>query len=99
MHFIVRINQFWIQIIILNCFSTPQVLSLKQKYQLYVHYVHLNSFIQHVYSDISILFKYLEDVLYIHKLNNDPFTVGLHFFYTENVVVILMIHRQSTIVR
>ncbi len=87
MHFIVRINQFWIQMIILNCFSTPRVLSLNQKYQLYVNYVHLNCFIQHVYSEAFYFFigcvplKHLnlEDVLYIHKLNNDPFIVGLDF--------------------
>ncbi len=74
--------------IILNCFSTPRVLSLNQKYQLYVNYVHLNCFIQHVYSEafyfcigcVPLKYLNLEDVLYIHKLNNDPFIVGLHFF-------------------
>lgn len=67
-------------------FDPPSAL-FKRKYQLYVHYVHLKHCIQHVYSDLSIFFigcvtlKYLnlEDVLYIHKLNNDHFTVGLHF--------------------
>ncbi len=65
-------------------FNPPSAL-FKRKYQLYVHYVHLKHCIQHVYIDLSIFFigcvtlKYLnsEDVLYIHKLNNDHFTVGL----------------------